>query len=83
MSLDPAGSVDPADAWHTLETAYCDALGAAGWSGDLGIVRRSMVVSNQVRLGWCIDALLDAADKITDEALAVQSRRLTFLGGLW
>jgi hypothetical protein len=82
LSLDPAGSVDPAVAWQILETAYCDALDAAGWSGDLGIVRRSMVVSNQLRLGWCLDALLDAADKITDDALAVQSRMLTFLGEL-
>jgi hypothetical protein len=82
LSLDPAGSVDPAEAWHTLESAYCEALAAAGWSGDLDLVRRSMALSNQLRLGWWIDTVLNSADKITDAELAVQSRILTFLGEL-
>lgn len=82
LSVEPAGSIDPAVAWHTLESAYCEALAAAGWPGDLDLVRRSMAMSNQLRLGWWIDTVLDSADRLTDDALAAQSRTLTFLGGL-
>ncbi len=82
LSLEPAGAADPAEAWRVLETAYCDALSAAGWSDDPAEVRRSMVVSNQLRLSWWIDTVLDAADKITDDDLAAKSRLLIFLGDL-
>lgn len=79
LTLEPTGTIDSAEAWQTLETAYCDGLVAAGWTGDLAEVRRSMIISNELRLGWWIDTLLNAADKITDQALAAQSQRLLFL----
>lgn len=81
-SLEPVLSTDLAEAWEVLATAYCDALVTAGWTGDLGVVRRSMAVSNQLRLSWSIDALLTAAEHLGDEELLAHSQRLTALGRL-
>jgi hypothetical protein len=79
LSVAEDGRVDLATAWQVLEDAYCEGLSAAGWSGDLAEVRRSMRISNQVRMGWLIDHLLDQAPQVPDRALAAASRSLTFL----
>ncbi|GAB3754118.1 hypothetical protein [Microlunatus parietis] len=82
LTLEPQGAVDPADAWRTLTSAYLEALIDSGWTGDPDQVRRSMIISNQLRLGWWIDALLAAADQLSDQGLAARSRLLIFLAGL-
>lgn len=82
LSLEPVGVFDPAEVWRDLTSAYVEALAAAGWRGDLGVVERSIAVSNRLRLSWGIDTLLDAVDLINDEELAARSRLLTFLGEL-
>ena len=68
--------------WRTMQSAYCDGLQAAGWSGDLALVRRSMAVSNQLRLGWAIDHVLNVSDQVSDDTLAAMSTRLRFLADL-
>lgn len=82
LTLEPDGVIDPAEAWQVLESTYCEALAAAGWVGDLAEVRRSMIISNQLRLGWMFDHLLNVADKISNEALAAASRKALFLHNL-
>lgn len=82
LTLESADSVDPADAWELLQSAYCNALAEAGWPGDLTEVRRSMALSNQIRLGWRIDTLLASINQATDEQIAVESQRLMFLAQL-
>jgi hypothetical protein len=71
--------VDLTAAWPLLETAYCDALHDAGWSGDLAEVRRSMAVSTVLRMGWAVDRLLETAEHLPDDALGAMSRALRFL----
>lgn len=70
------------EAWHALESAYCDGLTAAGWSGDLALVRKSMAVSNFLRLGWVIDHLLDHAERLPTETLTAVSDRMRLLAKL-
>lgn len=82
MTLEPQGTISASDAWPVLQNAYCEALAASGWAGDLGSVQRSMVLSNQIRLGWQIDTLLALVDKATDEQIRGESQRLTFLATL-
>ncbi|MEQ7124217.1 phosphotransferase [Actinopolymorpha sp. B11F2] len=72
----------PSEAWHAMQSAYCDGLSAAGWSGDLDLVRRSMVVSNALRLGWTIDHFLSVAEQLSDDTFAAMSARMNFLAGL-
>jgi len=72
----------PSEVWHAMQTAYCDALNAAGWAGDFALVRRSMAVSNRLRLGWTIDHVLNTVDQIPDHTLAAISARLRFLADL-
>ncbi len=68
--------------WTALETAYCSALADAGWPGDLDVVRRSMALSNTVRLGWAVDHLLGVVDRIPDEALRAFADKVRFLAEL-
>lgn len=82
LTFEPRDAVDPAIAWETVQNAYCDALVDAGWTGDPGVVRQSMVLSNRLRLGWEIDTLLSLADRASDADLATASHRLLFLGQL-
>ena len=82
LALDILAGVSPREAWQTMQAAYCDALQAAGWPGDPSLVRRSMVVSNILRLGWTIDHFLSVADRIPDDTFAAMSARLRFLAGL-
>ena len=82
LSIEPVGAFDPAEVWRDLTSAYLEALATAGWPGDLGVVERSIAVSNQLRLSWAIDTLLDAVELISDEDVAARSRLLTFLGAL-
>lgn len=79
LSLAQSGGVDLADAWALLEQEYCDALSHAGWSGDLQVVRRSMRVSNQLRMGWVIDYLLVHADQLPDQLVCTVSADLSWL----
>lgn len=72
----------PGEAWQALQRAYCDGLGDAGWEGDLAVVRRSMAVSTNLRLGWAVDHLLAAADRVPDEMLLAVSSRLRLLADL-
>ncbi|MGH3599256.1 MAG: phosphotransferase family protein [Pseudonocardiaceae bacterium] len=72
----------PDEAWDAVQTAYCDGLKAAGWCGDVAQVRRSMEVSNGLRLGWCIDHVLSTADQLSDDTLAGVSTKLRFLADL-
>lgn len=82
LTLEPEGTVAPAAAWQALTAAYLEALINSGWPGDPEQVRRSMIVSNQLRLGWWIDALLGAADQLGEAELAAKSRLLIFLAEL-
>ncbi|MFC7622796.1 phosphotransferase [Microlunatus sp. GCM10028923] len=82
LTFEPEGSVEPAEAWQVLTTAYTEALINSGWPGDPEQLRRSMIVSNQLRLGWWIDALLEVADRLSPEDLAAKSRLLIFLAEL-
>lgn len=82
LALDLTVTVEPPDeTWHTMQTAYCDGLKSAGWTGDLELVKRSMAVSNHLRLSWNIDHVLNMADQISDETLAAFSARVRFLAG--
>ncbi len=67
------------EVWHLLQTAYCDALVAAGWTGDVAQVRRSMEVSSVLRMGWAVDHMLNSLDQISDDAFAIMSSKLRFL----
>lgn len=82
LTLEPEGAVEPAEAWRVLTASYLEALINSGWLGDPDRARRSMIVSNQLRLGWWIDALLDAADQLGEAELAAKSRLLIFLAEL-
>ena len=82
MTLEPRDMISAAEAWPMLQSAYCEALIAAGWPGDLDSVQRSMALSNQIRLGWQIDTLLAMVDQATDEQITAESHRLTFLATL-
>lgn len=82
ITFEPPGTIAPADAWAVLQETYCDALASAGWPGDMTVVRRSMLVSNQIPLGWRIDTLLALIDRATDEQIRAESQLLTFLGNL-
>lgn len=79
MTLEPSFEIEAAVAWPVLQDAYCQALVSAGWTGDLDLVHQSMAVSNQLRLGWQIDTLLDSAERLPDTVLAAASRQLLFL----
>lgn len=82
MTLEPPGMTNAAEAWRVMQSTYCEALAAAGWSGDVDSVQRSMALSNQIRLGWWIDTLLALVDKATDEQISAGSQRITFLATL-
>lgn len=79
LSVAEDGRVELATAWQVLEDAYCEGLVGAGWSGDLSEVRRSARISNQLRMGWWVDHLLDQTPQMSDAALTAASRTLTFL----
>lgn len=79
LSLAAAGRIDLSTAWQVLEDGYCEGLAAAGWAGDLDVVRRSMRVSNQLRMGWWLDHLLQNAPQLPGSALAAASETLSFL----
>lgn len=79
LSLAGQAHVELSDVWRVLEDSYCDGLLAAGWSGDLTVIRRSMRVSNQLRMGWVLAHLLDNAPHLPDSALAAASKTLSFL----
>ena len=81
LTLEPQGARDLVAAYSDLESAYCDGLVDAGWTGDLAEVRRSMIMSNRIRLGWMIDYLLKTADQASDEQLETASRFLLMLAG--
>jgi hypothetical protein len=79
LSVAEDGQVDLAMAWQVLEDAYCEGLVAAGWSGDLAEVRRSARISNQLRMSWWIDHLLDHVHQLPDVVLTAASRNLSSL----
>lgn len=72
----------PSEVWHAMQSAYCAGLAAAGWTGDLAVVRRSMEVSNGLRLSWAIDHVLSIAEQVPDATLAAASARMCFLADL-
>lgn len=72
----------PSQVWHAMQSSYCAGLTTAGWTGDLDVVRRSMQVSNGLRLGWAIDHVLRIAKQVPDDTLAAASTRLRFLADL-
>ena len=83
LALDSVGpGTSPSDIWQAMQSAYCDALTAAGWNGDLDVVRRSMVTSNVLRLGWTIDHFLSVVDQVPDDAFAAMAARLHFFADL-
>lgn len=75
LSLAASGSA-AASPWDELAAAYCTGLAAAGWTGDPSLVRRSMVTSNRLRMGWCVDHLLADADNLPEGALASVGQQL-------
>jgi len=79
VTMEPMGVHDPAVTWQRLVSAYCQALIDAGWDGSLDLVRRSIAVSTQLRLGWMIDELLDHAGQLNDGQLTVASSTMTAL----
>jgi hypothetical protein len=80
IAADPG--VSPGDIWYAMQSAYCDALVAAGWSGDLSVVRQSMAESNVLRLGWEIDNFLSIADHLPGDRFGAMAARLSFLADL-
>ncbi|GAA4995311.1 phosphotransferase [Actinopolymorpha pittospori] len=83
LALDSVGpGTSPSEIWRALRSAYCDALTAAGWNGDLDVVRRSMVTSNVLRLGWTIDHVLSVVDQVPDDVFAAMAARLNFFADL-
>jgi Phosphotransferase enzyme family len=83
LALDVVADLgDVSQVWQVMQSAYCAGLEEAGWQGDLSVVRRSMVVSNKLRLGWNIDHVLSVADQVSDDDLAAMSTRLSFLANL-
>lgn len=79
LALDEAGRAgSPSEVWNQLQAAYCEGLAEAGWTGDLAVVRRSMAVSNALRLGWAIDHFLSLVDTLPDDVFAAAAGRLRF-----
>lgn len=69
-------------AWDELVDTYVAALQSAGSELTAEQIRRSVAVSNVIRLGWIIDFVLGLVGQVPDEQLAAMAAPAGYLAGL-
>lgn len=67
------------EVWNHLVDDYTAALHSAGSELTYAQVRRSVAISNVIRLGWTVDYLLSLIGRVADDRLAVLAAPTEYL----